>query len=357
MRVTERSRGEACGIGAKSQFHMLRPYIVMIVAIMIALVPGVSRACGLPLAARITFERALLISDGTNQQLIISVDLSEATPHAAVIFPVPAAPTVDQPAGGDGLFSYLSGATQPRIERKIRYVWRTRDMDAVGGTPPLTAGVSVLDQQTLGGFTVATVAAADPVALQTWLTENGYVIPAAAQPILKAYVADGWTFVAVKRNAGDPEGSMAPLRMRYTGAPVYPMRLGALSDRPVGVDLFVLSAHRSQVTNLPTIFADPLSSLDPPPAGDIAALLGGAPYLTRMRAADLVPASLTSDVTVGQAPNDDPYREIVTIQEDVALSDYVMLGIFLCVAAFSPIAFMLALSIRRRIERLVPKEQ
>ena len=356
MTVTNR-RGEAFGNGAARHSQILRPYIfALAIIIVIAMLPGLSLACGIPLEARITFERALLITDGVSQQLITSVDLSAANPNAAVIFPVPGTPTVDQPAGGDALFGYLDAATKPRIAHKSRYVWRVRNLDMAGGTPPPTAGVNVLGQQILGGFEVARLAADDPAALQTWLAENGYVLPVAAAPILKAYVADGWKFVVVKRSVGDPEGSISPLRIRYAGTtPVYPMRLGALSDRPVGVDLFVLSAHRSLVLGLPTTFAGPLNSLGPPPTGDLAALVSGAAYLTRMRSTDLVPASLTSDFTVGQAPSDEPYREVVTTYEDVALSDYATLGIALCMAAFSPIAFVIALSIRRRIERIVPK--
>jgi hypothetical protein len=348
-------RAAAWGLFAKRRGPTLRPAILL-AAILIALAPGAARACGIPLEARITFERALLISAGDSQQLITTVSLSAASPGAAVIFPVPAAPTVDQPAGGDALFGYLADATKPRVERKRRYVWRVRD-EGVGAAPP-AAGVSVLGQQILGGFAVASLAADDPAALQAWLAANGYTLPAAAEPILRAYVAEGWKFVAVKRDTGDPEGALSPLRIRYAGsAPVYPMRLGALSDRPVGVELFVISAHRSQVPALPTSFAGPLSSLDPPPAGDVAALVAGGPYLTRMRSTALDPASLSADFVVGQAPSDEPYREVVTVYEDIALSDYAVMGVFLCVAAFSPIAFVIALSIRRRIERLVPKPE
>jgi hypothetical protein len=231
------------------------------------------------------------------------------------------------------------------------------NLDTAGGAPLPGAGVSVLGQQILGGFEVASLAADDPLALQTWLAANGYALPQAAEPILRSYVAEGWKFVAVKRSTGDPAGTLSPLRIRYTAeASVYPMRLGALSDRPVGVELFVLSAHRSEVPALQTTFAGPLSSLDPPPTGDLAALLSGAPYLTRMRSAELDPASLTDDFTVTQAPSDETYREVVTVYEDVSIAErYAVLGIFLCLAAFSPIAFVIALSIRRRIERIVPK--
>ncbi|MBX0327912.1 DUF2330 domain-containing protein [Oscillochloris sp. ZM17-4] len=331
---------------------MLRPYL-MVLGVILALAPGAALACGMPLGARITFERALLIDAGPRKQLITTVDLSDADPDAAVIFPVPAAPTVDQPAGGDGLFPYLIAATQPLVEQKSRYVWRLSDT-AGAGAPP--GGVSVLGRETLGGYDVARLSADDPAALQTWLDQNGYRVPAAAAPILAAYVGEGWKFVAVKLSAGDREGALSPLRISYQAEDlIYPMRLGSLSDRPVGVELFVLSDHRSELPALSTTFAGPLSSLDPAPTGDLAELLSGAPYLTRMRSAELDPASLTDDFTVGRAASDDPYREAVTVYTDVSIAeDYAIMGIFLCLAAFSPVSFLLALAIRRRIRALAP---
>ncbi|NNJ10173.1 DUF2330 domain-containing protein [Chloroflexales bacterium ZM16-3] len=334
---------------------MLRPYVMVLLAILAVMLPSAARACGIPLEARITFERALLIVDGPRQQLITTVDLSEANPNAAVIFPVPATPTVDQPAGGDELFPYLIDATRPLVEQKDRYVWRVREDDTVGaGAPP--PGVSVLSQQILGGFAVASLDAADPQALQAWLGQNGYTLPAAADLILAAYVREGWKFVAVKRSAGDREGALSPLRISYEAdSLVYPMRLGSLSDRPVGVELFVLGDHRSEVSALTTTFAGPLDSLAPAPSGDLADLLAGAPYLTRMRSAELDPASLTADFVIGQAASDEPYREIVTVYQDISFAErYAIMGIFLCLAAFSPVSFMLALAIRRRLRAISP---
>ena len=86
--------------------------------------------------------------------------------------------------------------------------------------------------------------------------------------------------------------------------------------------------------------------------------MAGAPYLTRMRSAELDPASLSADITVGQAPSDEPYREVVTTYHDISIADdYAVMGIALCLAAFSPIAFVIALGIRRRIERIAPRPE
>ncbi len=169
-------------------------------------------------------------------------------------------------------------------------------------------------------------------------------------------MAEGWSFVAVRLAGAAPEGSLAPLRISYQSERlVYPMRLGALSDRPVGVELFVLSAHRSQVPALETTFAGQLSGLAPPPGAELAELLAGAPYLTRMRSVELEPASLTADFAIGQAPSDEPYRQVITLYEDVSFAErYGVLSVLLCLSAFSPVSFMIALAIRRRIRALAP---
>lgn len=343
---------ESAHPGAQRRGVLIRAAAAL-AAILVALAPAAALACGIPLEARITFERALLIDAGPRKQLITTVDLSAASPNAAVIFPVPAAPTVDQPAGGDELFAYLERATAPLIARENRYVWRVRD-GAAGGAPP--GAVSLLGRETLGAYDVARLSADDPAALSGWLDQNGYQMPAAAAPILADYVRAGWSFVAVRLDAAAPDGALSPLRISYAADElVYPMRLGALSDRPVGVDLFVLSDHRSEVSALTTTFAGRLSDLDPAPTGDLAAILTGAPYLTRMRADALDPAGLTADFGIGRAADDAPYRETVTVIQEVSIAEnYALLGIFLCLAAFSPVSFMLALAVRRRIRALAP---
>ncbi|NTW02022.1 MAG: DUF2330 domain-containing protein [Oscillochloris sp.] len=352
-----RQRGKAC----VALRRMLYPSIVIIVVVVVGMLPSAARAYGLPLDARVTFERALLISDGVRQQLITTVDLRDAAPNAAVVFPVPSTPTVDQPVGGDALFPYLIQATESIIEQKNRYVWRIRDAEqaTTGNGPDIAGGVSLIGRELIGGYDVARLRADDPVALQTWLTEHAYQLPDAAAPILESYAHAGWSFVAVRLAGATSVGTLSPLRISYAGAiPVYPMQLGALSDQPVGVDLFVLSAHRSQIPALSTIFAGSLSSLSPAPPAGLTDLLAGATYLTRMRATALDPASLTTDFSVAQAPSDEPYREVVTVYEDVSVAErYGVLGVLLCLAAFSPISFMLALSVRRQIERVAPKPE
>lgn len=331
------------------------PLVACWLGVLLALAPQLARACGLPLEARITHEQALLILDGPRQQLIASVDLQGAGHAAAVIFPVPAEPeAVDQPAGGEALFPYLRDATQPTVRTERRMRWGFPQPGAVGSAPD---GVRILGQETLGGYEVARLAAADAGALQAWLDANGYRIPPAAEPILAAYIAEGWGFVAVKLADAAPDGSLAPLRISYTSERrVYPLRLGALSDRPVGVDLFVLDAGRAEADRFTTAFAGPVAGLEPPPPLDIAAMLGAAPYLTRLRTAGLDPATLTADLTLQRAASDEPFREEIVVYEELYMLDEAP-GIFFalaCLVMITPLSLIGALAIRRRIDAIAP---
>jgi Uncharacterized protein conserved in bacteria (DUF2330) len=310
----------------------------------------------MPIEAMITREQALLIVDGERQQLIASVQLSEAAPGAAVVLPVPGTPEVDQPAGGDELFAYLAEATRPEVRREERLVWGDPSDGMTGGAAP---GAVLLGRETLGGYDVARLAADDGAALQQWLDENGYTMPAAAAPILAAYAADGWSFVAVKLADAAPEGSLAPLRISYRAAqPVYPMRLGALSPQPVAVDLYLLAAGRMQVPALETAFAGPAAQLDPPPAPAVAALLSGAPYLTRLRAAALDPASLDADFVADRAPSDEPYREVITLYDDVNILRRTGLLVGLaCATSLSGLAIAIAIGFRRRLDSFNPDKR
>ena len=333
------------------------PYraLLALIATLLALAPSAALACGLPLGAQITFEQALLIVDGPRQQMITSVRLSEAAPDAAVLFPVPGTPQVDQPTGGAALFDYLAEATKPtvRVERRPRWGFPP-DEGATGGAP---AGVSLLGEQLLGGYQVARIAADDAGALQSWLDTNGYSVPEAVRPILAAYVAEGWSFVAVKLADAAPDGALDPLRISYESAELrYPMRLGALSDRPVGVSLFVLAANRVASERMETAFAGPTATLDPAPTAEIAALLGPAPYLTHLRARELAPESLTEDFELARAPTDEPFREErVEVEEVYLLSEAP--GIFFalsCLVAITPLSLLAALAIRRRMDAIAP---
>ncbi len=330
---------------------MLRtlPLLILLATLLLTTTP--SRAASLPLGAQISYERVLLIDAGKQQHLIISIDLQGANPNAALVIPVPGVPTIDQASELDALFPYLNTATQPNLEYQNRYVWRVRTTPTP--TPP---NVDLLGHQQLGDLEIASVNSSDAVALQAWLHANQYELPAGSEPLLAEYVAEGWYFVLVRLRNPVSDGATPPIRIRYVANElVYPLRMAALSASPIGLDLYVLSEHRYESPSLTPIFAGSVESLDPPPDDGVADLLAAAPYLTRLHSSGGDPALFSSDLRLERAADDTPYRATFIQAETISFADrYGVLMVLLCLAAFSPVSFVLALSIRRRIRAIVP---
>ncbi|WP_129629433.1 DUF2330 domain-containing protein [Candidatus Oscillochloris fontis] len=327
---------------------MLRTLPLLILLTTLLLTTTSTRAASMPLGAEISYERALLIASGDQQQLILTIDVHAASPNAALVIPVPGVPSVDQPHELAQLFPYLSDATQPDLDQQNRYVWRVRTTPTP--TPP---NVDLLGRQQLGDLVITSLSSSDAPALQVWLGENQYELPAAAEPLLAEYVAEGWYFVVVGLANAASGGATPPIRISYQAEEVvYPMRLAA---PPMGLDLYVLSEHRYEATGLTPIFAGPVENLTPPPDAGVADLLTAAPYLTRLHTSAVDSALLGSDLQLERAADDSPYRATFVQAEMISFADrYGVLMVLLCLAAFSPISFVLALSIRRRIRAIVP---
>ena len=327
--------------------------VVLGIAVLLLALPAGALACGMPLAARIPSEQALITFANGREQIIASVQLEADKPGAAVIFPVPAAPEVGVLERAD-LFDYLAEATRPEL--RITEVPSSSDGAPAGGA---AGGVNVLGRDRIGGYDVARLAADDPNALRAWLDANGYRAPAGAEPILQAYIDEGWKFVAVKLAPDRPaNGALAPLRMAFSSDRiVYPMRLGALADRPLDVLLYIAADHRVAVAPLALEYAGPTSQLSPAPPAEFAGLLR-APFLTKLRGAALDPAALTRDFVAEQAPDDAPFRKVesrVVYVPGAAPSARSMAGpIFGVVLVFiaSLVSFGFALGLRRRINAI-----
>jgi Uncharacterized protein conserved in bacteria (DUF2330) len=337
----------------------MRYLLIALISVML-LAPASASACGMPLNARIASERALIVFDGQTAAITLGIGIEPEAADAAVIFPVPAPPEVDQPAGGEALFSYLEQVTRPtvQVERQLRWGFDPGFDGLTGGAAP-PGGVELLGRETLGGYDVARLAADDPQALSGWLADNGFSLPTGADPILAAYVAEGWSFVAVRLAPDAPGGSLAPLRMSYPASEiVYPRRFDSLSDRSVGIDLYLVASHRTTVDGFETTYAGPIAALDEPPAAELAAILADGSYLTRLSHTELAPEQISADAVARQAPSDEPYRKVVTISQQIwVFSAYgweiVGLVAFLLLS-FSLIA--VALFLRRRIQAIGDNE-
>jgi hypothetical protein len=96
-------------------------------------------------------------------------------------------------------------------------------------------------------------------ALGAWLEVNGYAsLTEKAEGIVADYGREGWHFVAARlRREGNGLSVPHPLSITFPAAePVYPMRLTAIAESEVYVDLFVPADGRAHTERLPLEFCD-----------------------------------------------------------------------------------------------------
>ena len=111
----------------------------------------------------------------------------------------------------------------------------TKSTESAGG---MAGG---LEWESVGAYEFArvnTATASDPVA---WLESEG-LAARGAEPTIRQYLAEGWTFVALrfKKETGQNE-SPHPIKLTFkTQRPVYPMRLTAHSTQDLALDLYTV---------------------------------------------------------------------------------------------------------------------
>jgi hypothetical protein len=117
----------------------------------------------------------------------------------------------------------------------------------------------VLAQAVVGPYDTVQLQSTDPTALETWLTANGFVIPASVQPIITAYVNEGFDFLAMRLAPGQGVQAMRPVSVTSPGAGVsLPLRMVAAgAGATVGITLWVVADGRYQPQNFQTFSVDP----------------------------------------------------------------------------------------------------
>ena len=122
-------------------------------------------------------------------------------------------------------------------------------------------GVQIIAQKVVGPYETVQLAATDPKALETWLSDHGYKLPTDIQPLVASYVVEGFNFLAVKLVPGEGVQSMQPIRITTKGSNVtLPLRMvaagtGALTT----ITLYVVSEFRAEPANFPGFVIDPQS--------------------------------------------------------------------------------------------------
>jgi len=116
------------------------------------------------------------------------------------------------------------------------------------------SGVNVISQQVVGPYETVQLQSTSPTALSDWLTANGYSIPADVQPVVTAYVNEGFDFLAMKLAPGQGVQAMRPVRVTFQGAALsLPLRMVAAgTGATVGITLWVLGDGTYEPQNFPS---------------------------------------------------------------------------------------------------------
>ena len=238
---------------------------------------------------------------------------------AAWVMPVPKRASME--LGDQALFDQLDKLTAPEI-RTVEVEGDDDDGGTGAGAAPSSSAppVSVTDRVTLGPYDVAQLTGSDPKAVTKWLKDNGFTISAKLSEGLAKYLADGWQVVAVRMSgAGDHSlgGVLPPMRVSFDAPQaVYPMRLSAGATTPQSLRLYVLADHKMTATSpapadgeLQLYFAG-VNDQAAYPA--VPATAGAPTFVTRYDGDWQTPSDITDDISFTQAPDDQPYKTVIT---------------------------------------------
>jgi hypothetical protein len=126
------------------------------------------------------------------------------------------------------------------------------------GEDAAAPAVQVLTQAIVGPYETVQLHSTDSSALDTWLTGNGFNIPAAVQPILSAYVSEGFDFLAMKLLPNQGVQAMRPVRVTTSGASLsLPLRMASVGTGAItGITIWVVADGRYEPQNFPYFHID-----------------------------------------------------------------------------------------------------
>ena len=206
-----------------------------------------------------------------DHRMILSISKTQSTLYDQIKYTgspssfgwvLPIAGTVDVGLSSDLVFSTLDQQTQTRViqpplncppfpEGCFQGGSSSGGFNAPSAGSANEDGVSVIKQETVGPYETVQLASDNANALNEWLAKNGYVVPQDVQPVIAAYVAEKFNFLALKLQPGQGVQDMRPVRVTTSGAgAVLPLRMVAAGTGPtVGITLWVISEGRYEPQN------------------------------------------------------------------------------------------------------------
>ena len=217
-------------------------------------------------ATDITDERMLLAASTTQSTLYDQIEYSGNPTSFAWVLPIHG--TVDVGLSADVLFDSVDALTATQIVAPVpncppppncAIVSQGLDsgsvlVNAMAGGPTVT----VTKAENVGPYATVQLHSTDSSALDTWLAQNGFDIPADVVPVINQYVTEGFDFLAMKLLPNQGVQAMRPVRVTTQGASLsLPLRMAAVgTGTTVGITIWVVSDGRYEPQNFPFFHID-----------------------------------------------------------------------------------------------------
>jgi len=326
--------------------------VTAVVVVFQVAAPANACACGAPAPVpgtevNVNQETAIVRWDGDREEIVMQLDMISDAGETGLVVPTPTPATVT--AGDAEAFDDILREIEPREE--IEYDWWGPNPFTSGMTgAPAGSAPEVLDRVQLGPIEATTLASSDAEGLMVWLDENGYALSPAVAEELSPYVADGWSFVALKLTGELPfDGELDPIRFTFDSESlVYPMRMSRAADSEQNVRLYVFDDHRSTVSGTDGDLAIAPSVYWAAPVSDSGLSELGA-FLTVVDLSWADPsAQISGDLAIEQASSDDTVIPTYTTVEIVTVAGIPVgpLVIFLLVLALA-VSVVVVVVVRR----------
>ena len=220
--------------------------------------------------------KVVIAHDGDKNVVTMASDYQGDPREFAVVIPVPTVITKPQVhVTENALIDHLDAYTAPRLVEyfdedpcapRRAYEGPMARMalsaNSVGGGKRSAdaLGVKIEAQYTVGEYDILILSATQSTGLQTWLSQEGYKIPAGAADVLGSYIKQGMKFFVAKVNLQEQERLgfhfLRPIQVAYESPKfMLPIRLGTVNaNGPQELFVFTLSPKgRAETTNYRTV--------------------------------------------------------------------------------------------------------
>ncbi|MGE0384040.1 MAG: DUF2330 domain-containing protein [Gammaproteobacteria bacterium] len=261
---------------------MLSRQLVRAAALGAALIAAQAQAfCGFYVAKADTrlynqASKVVLVRDGDRTVLTMANDYQGDPKEFAIVIPTPTVLQREQiHVGEPAVIDHLDAYSAPRLVEYFdpdpcaRFEMMERMAPAAGAVMSKAArddarqrslGVTIEASYTVGEYDILILSATQSGGLVSWLRENGYRLPAGAEPVIGSYLKQSMKFFVAKVNLAERKklgrSYLRPLQIAFESPKfMLPLRLGTLNANGAQ-ELYVFTLTRKgrvEATNYRTV--------------------------------------------------------------------------------------------------------